>query len=54
MEMRHVYLMAFGKFLEDIVVPRRDGVVDVILRGDKEDFHEVPRICLVFRGSGEL
>ncbi|WOX58355.1 hypothetical protein [Methanoculleus receptaculi] len=36
-EVGHVDLVPPREFLEDVVVPRGDRVVDVVLGGDKED-----------------
>jgi hypothetical protein len=47
-EMGNVNLMVPCKLLEDIVVPRRNGVVKVILGGDKKDLHGL-RIPVRFR-----
>jgi hypothetical protein len=38
-EVGHVDLMPRREFLEDVVVPRWDRVVDVILGGDEQYFH---------------
>ncbi len=38
-EMGHMDLVPCRKLLKDVVVPRWDRVVDVILGGDEEDLH---------------
>jgi ABC-type thiamine transport system substrate-binding protein len=45
-KVRHVDLVPGRQFLEDVVVSRRDRVMDVVLGGDEQDFHEYLKIWL--------
>jgi hypothetical protein len=39
MKMGHMYLMTKSKFLEDIMVSRGNRMMDIVLSGHKENFH---------------